>query len=161
MRSGKDQVHRALNVRYQQFHQDVPVLGPRYRWWPTPGRRRSCKLRTRRSPTSPIPRRDRGPSPDVVERAALAPFKEGTKPLCRRARQPGLSAGHVQATAAGGGPSTASVELARKGKEASRRHARTLVHDLVVETSGAFEHFRVIVDAVGGNLFWIETAGGT
>ncbi|MER5961482.1 hypothetical protein [Streptomyces sp. NPDC002057] len=156
---GKEEGPATLNVRYQQFHQDVPILGATLRMVADTGQAAVVQVEnTTEFDVSDAPDVSEALAPDVVEKAALSPFEEGYESaavvrdtLCylRDTTRPPLPEADRP---------TASVALLKKGKRRpdGRLH---LVHDLVVETSGPFEHFRAVVDAVGGKLLWIEVAG--
>ncbi|MFJ6575572.1 hypothetical protein ACIQMY_06350 [Streptomyces sp. NPDC091368] len=148
-----------LHVHYQQFHQDLPVLGAGVRMAADTGRAAVVQVVNTLEPDvseAPDPREDRGP--DVVRKAALRPFRTGYDSAAivrdalvhlRDTSRPALP--DVE-------PPTATFALLKEGRRRpdGRLH---LVHDLVVETTGPFEHFRVVVDAVAGELLWTEIAG--
>ncbi|MFE9859055.1 hypothetical protein [Streptomyces sp. NPDC005780] len=154
-----DEGGATLNVVYQQFHQDLPVLGAGVRVAADTGRAAVVQVaNTMEIDVSEAPDawEDRGP--DVAGKAALDPFREGYDSAAivrdelvylRDTSRPALpDADRATAT-------LALLELGRRRPD-GRLH---LVHDLVVETTGPFEHFRVVVDAVAGELLWTENAG--
>ncbi|MFC9260638.1 hypothetical protein ACFT25_12525 [Streptomyces hydrogenans] len=156
---GKDEDPATLNVRYQQFHQDVPILGATLQMVADTGQAAVVQVEnTTEADVSDAPDVSEARTVDVVEKAALAPFGEGYAAaavvrdnlvyLRDTSRPPLPEADHP----------TAPVALLRKGRRRpdGRLH---LVHDLIVETAGPFEHFRVVVDAVSAKLLWIELAG--
>ncbi|MFJ8596601.1 hypothetical protein [Streptomyces sp. NPDC093598] len=148
-----------LNVRYQQFHKDVPIRGAMLQVVADTGQAAVVQVENATEvDVSDAPDATAAQDPGLVEKAALAPFRQGyatvsiardelvylrdtTRPPLPEADRP-----------------TASLALLRKGRRRpdGRLH---LVHDLIVETTGPFEHFRVVVDAVDGKLLWIEIAG--
>ncbi|WP_435971986.1 hypothetical protein [Streptomyces sp. Qhu_M48] len=156
---GKEEGPATLNVRYQQFHQNVPILGATLRMVADTGQAAVVQVEnTTEIDVSDAPDVSEALAPDVVEKAALSPFEEGYEAAVvvrdalfylRDTTRPPLPETDRP---------TASVALLKKGKRRPDGKLH-LVHDLVVETSGPFEHFRVVVDAVGGKLLWIEVAG--
>ncbi len=156
---GHDQDTATLNVRYQQFHQDVPILGATLQMVADTGQAAVVQVEnTTELDVSDAPDVSEAQAPDVVVKSALAPFREGYEAAAvvrddlvylRDTSRPPLPEADRP---------TASVALLMQGKRRpdGRLH---LVHDLIVETTGPFEHFRVVVDAVGGKLLWIEVAG--
>ncbi|MFI9111683.1 hypothetical protein [Streptomyces venezuelae] len=155
----KEEHTSTLNVRYQQYHQDVPILGATLQMVADTGQAAVVQVENATEPdVSDAPDVTEAQAPDVVEKAALAPFQKGydsaavvrdTLGYLRDTSRPPLPAADRP---------TASVALLKTGKRRPDGKLH-LVHDLVVETSGPFEHFRVVADAVSGNLLWIETAG--
>ncbi|MEX2981254.1 hypothetical protein [Streptomyces sp. C36] len=147
-----------LRVRFQQFHNDVPVAGATLQavadvkqagviqvdhggeldmtGAPDPGAARTL---------------------DALEEVALAPFERDFEAAevvkddlvyLRDASRPALPATDYP---------SASTELLAQGSPPDG--ALHLVRDLLVETTGPFEHFRVVVDAVSGELLWIALVG--
>ncbi|MFD4370649.1 hypothetical protein [Streptomyces sp. NPDC058486] len=156
---GHDEGPATLNVRYQQFHRDVPIRGATLQMVADTGQAAVVQVENATElDVSDAPDVGEARAADVVERSALAPFRTGYSAaavvrdelvyLRDTARPPLPEADRP----------TAPLALLRKGKRRpdGRLH---LVHDLVVETTGPFEHFRVVVDAVDGKLLWIEVAG--
>jgi hypothetical protein len=142
-----------LTVRYQQFHQDVPVRGATVQTVADIGQGAVVQVDNRVDASiTEAPDAGEARGLDDVEEAALAPFRTGYESAVvvrdelvylrdtTRPRPPGTDA------------------LPRKGtrKPDGMLH---LVHDLLVETTGPFEHIRVVVDAITGKLLWTEAAG--
>ncbi|WP_030762564.1 hypothetical protein [Streptomyces griseus] len=156
---GKDQGKQSLHVRYQQFHQDIPIRGATLQMVADTARAAVVQVEnTTETDVSDAPEASEARAADVVEKAALAPFGKGYGTAAvirddlvylRDASRPPLPEADSP---------TATIALLRQGRRRpdGRLH---LVHDLVVETTGPFEHFRVVVDAVSGKLLWIEVAG--
>ncbi|WP_395358450.1 hypothetical protein ACHGLA_01600 [Streptomyces sp. YH02] len=155
----KEENEATLNVRYQQFHEDVPIFGATLQVVADARQAAVVQVEnTTELDVSDAPDASEAMAPDVVEKAALAPFEEGYKTASvvrdnlvylRDTTRPPLPEADRP---------TASVALLKKGKRRPDGKLH-LVHDLIVETSGPFEHFRVVVDAVGGKLLWVEVAG--
>lgn len=156
---GHDQDTATLNVRYQQFHQDVPILGATLQMVADTGQAAVVQVENATElDVSDAPDVNEAQALDVVERSALAPFDEAYEAAAvvrdnlvylRDTSRPPLPEGDSP---------TALIALLKQGKRRSDGKLH-LVHDLIVETSGPFEHFRAVVDAVGGELLWIEGAG--
>ncbi|MGX1886735.1 hypothetical protein [Streptomyces sp. NPDC055287] len=154
-----DQDTETLNVHYQQFHQDVPILGATLQMVADTGQAAVVQVENATElDVADAPDVSEAQALDVVERSALAPFSEGYEAAAvvrdnlvylRDTSRPALPEADRP---------TASVALLRQGKRRPDGKLH-LVHDLIVETTGPFEHFRVVVDAVGGKLLWIEVAG--
>ncbi len=154
-----DRGARTLNVLYQQFHQDVPIRGAVLQMVADTGQAAVVQVENATEPdVSDAPDPSGAQAPDLVAKAALAPFRQGYATASvvrddlvylRDTTRPPLPAADRP---------TASLALLRKGRRRpdGRLH---LVHDLVVETTVPFEHFRVVVDAVDGRLLWVEIAG--
>ncbi|MEU2549630.1 hypothetical protein ABZ618_30105 [Streptomyces roseolus] len=154
-----DRDTRTLNVRYQQFHRDVPIRGAMLQM--VADTRQAAVVQVENATETDVseaPDVSAAQDPDLVEKAALTHFRKGyataevirddlvylrdtTRPPLPETDRP-----------------TAPLALLRKGRRRpdGRLH---LVHDLIVETTGPFEHFRVVVDAVEGKLLWIEAGG--
>ncbi|MFD8208780.1 hypothetical protein ACFV2S_20595 [Streptomyces sp. NPDC059695] len=158
-RVSEDEAPGTLDVRYQQFHQDVPILGATLQLVADTGQAAVVQVEnTTDADVSDAPDVSEAQAPDLVEKSALAPFREGYEAATvvrddlvylRDTSRPPLPEADRP---------TASAALLKQGKRRpdGRLH---LVHDLIVETTGPFEHFRVVVDAVAGKLLWIEIAG--
>lgn len=156
---GHDQDTATRNVRYQQFHQDVPILGATLQMVADTGQAAVVQVENATElDVSDAPDVNEAQALDVVERSALAPFDEAYEAAAvvrdnlvylRDTSRPPLPEGDSP---------TALIALLKQGKRRSDGKLH-LVHDLIVETSGPFEHFRAVVDAVGGELLWIEGAG--
>ncbi|QES23506.1 hypothetical protein DEJ46_33880 [Streptomyces venezuelae] len=148
-----------LRVRFQQFHKGLPVLGATVQAVADIEQASVVQVDNGGELTvadAPDPSEAR--DVEDVERVALAPFRKDYETATifkdelaylRDTTRPGLPDEDYP---------TASVELLKKGK---RKPDGTLhlVHDLSVETTGPFEHFRVVVDAISGKLLWIELLG--
>ncbi|MFF8605530.1 hypothetical protein ACF06X_06290 [Streptomyces sp. NPDC015346] len=148
-----------LNVRYQQFHQDVPIRGAMLQMVADTGQAAVVQVENATElDVSDAPDVSAAQDPDIVEKTALAPFRQGyaTASVVRD------DLVYLRDTTRPPLPDTdrptASLALLRKGRRRPDRKLH-LVHDLIVETTGPFEHFRVVVDAVDGKLLWIEIAG--
>ncbi|MGW1245224.1 hypothetical protein [Streptomyces bobili] len=154
-----DQDEGALNVHIQQFHQDLPVLGAALQVVADTRQAAVVQVEnTTEADVSGAPDVSTAKDPGSIEKAALTPFRKAYDSAAvvrdelvylRDTSRPPLPKADSP---------TASLALLRKGKRRpdGRLH---LVHNLVVETTGPFEHFRVVVDAVTARLLWIELAG--
>ncbi|WP_426367425.1 hypothetical protein [Streptomyces sp. E-08] len=155
----KDEASGTLNVRYQQFHQDVPILGATLLMVADTGQAAVVQAEnTTEADVSDAPDVSEAQAPDLVEKSALAPFREGYEAVTvvrdnlvylRDTSRPPLP---------GADRPTAPAALLKQGQRRPDGKLH-LVHDLIVETTGPFEHFRVVVDAVTGKLLWIGIAG--
>ncbi|MFE5555033.1 hypothetical protein [Streptomyces sp. NPDC056544] len=147
-----------LRVRFQQFHNDLPVVGATVQAVADVKQASVIQVdHTGEMDVAEAP--DPGDARRVADvlKVALAPFKKDFETAdvikdelvyVRDTDRPSLPEGDYP---------SASVALLKKGKKPDG--ALHLVHDLVVETTGPFEQFRVVVDAIAGTLLWVELVG--
>lgn len=147
-----------LRVRYQQFHHDLPIRGATVQ--AVADVKQAAVIQVDHSGEVDV---SEAPDPaaaralEDLDRAALAPFRDDFETAgiikdelvyLRFTDRPPLPESNYP---------TATIELLKKGGKPDG--ALHLVRDLLVETGGPFEHFRVAVDAVSGKLLWIALAG--
>ncbi|WP_329105398.1 hypothetical protein [Streptomyces sp. NBC_01439] len=147
-----------LRVRFQQFHNDLPVVGATVQAVADVKQASVIQVdHTGEMDVADAP--DPGDARTVADvlKVALAPFKKDFEAAdvikdelvyVRDTDRPALPEGDYP---------SASVALLKKGRKPDG--ALHLVHDLVVETTGPFEQFRVVVDAIAGTLLWVELMG--
>ncbi|MFD3565991.1 hypothetical protein [Streptomyces sp. NPDC058667] len=138
-----------LSVRYQQFHHVRTAADI--------GRATVVQLDNRLEldvSEAPDPDEDRGS--DAVRKTALAPFL-GTYATAEVVRDELV---YLRERWRPPLPTTPDAPLAllRTGKRRPDGELH-LVHDLLVETTGPFEHFRVVVDAISGKRIWTALTG--
>jgi hypothetical protein len=147
-----------LRVRYQQYHNDLPVVGATVQAVADVKQASVIQVdHTGEMDVSNAPDPGNARAPADLERVALAPFKKDFEAAevikdklvyLRDTTRPSLPESDYP---------TATVTLLKKGKKPDG--ALHLVHDLLVETTGPFEQFRVVVDAIAGTLLWVELVG--
>ncbi|MFD7909275.1 hypothetical protein ACFV30_00880 [Streptomyces sp. NPDC059752] len=147
-----------LRVRFQQFHNDLPVVGATVQAVADVKQASVIQVdHTGEMDVADAP--DPGDARTVADvlKVALAPFKKDFETAdvtrdelvyLRDEDRPSLPESDYP---------SASVALLKKGRKPDG--ALHLVHDLVVETTGPIEHFRVVVDAIAGTLLWVELVG--
>ncbi|MEU9117367.1 hypothetical protein AB0D04_37925 [Streptomyces sp. NPDC048483] len=147
-----------LRIRYQQFHNDVPVSGATVQ--AVADVKQASVIQVDHGGELDM---THAPDPgaaqalDALKEVALAPFEgefEAAEVIkdelvyLRDASRPVLPQTDYP---------SASTALLEKGKKPDG--VLHLVWDFLVETTGPFEHFRVVMDAVSGELLWIALAG--
>lgn len=146
-----------LRVRYQQYHRDLPVLGATVQ----------AVADVQQSGVVQVDHRaeldvSQAPDPtaarplDDVTPAALAPFRDGFEAAVVIRDELGYLRDATRPPLPEADYPTASVALLGQGRAPDGE--LHLVHDLLVETTGPFEHFRVVVDAVSGTLLFLTLA---
>ncbi|EFL36322.1 predicted protein [Streptomyces viridochromogenes DSM 40736] len=147
-----------LRVRYQQFHNDIPVVGATVQAVADVKQAAVVQVdHTAEVDVSDAPDPGTAHPLDAVRKNALAPFQRdfASAEVIRD------ELAYLRDTSRPALPDTdyptASIALLKKGRKPDG--ALHLVHDLLVETTGPFEHFRVVLDAVSGKLLWLALAG--
>ncbi|MEU1935511.1 hypothetical protein ACH49O_08035 [Streptomyces coeruleorubidus] len=147
-----------LRVRYQQFHHDLPIVGATVQAVADVKQAAVIQVdHTAEIDVADAPDPGAAQPLDAVRKSALAPFQGDFESAgvirdelvyLRDTTRPPLPDTDYP---------TASIALLKKGRKPDG--ALHLVHDLLVETTGPFEHFRVAMDAVSGKLLWLALAG--
>ncbi|MFI1255502.1 hypothetical protein ACH4U6_17225 [Streptomyces netropsis] len=147
-----------LRIRYQQFHNDVPVSGATVQ--AVADVKQGSVIQVDHGgelDMTGAPGPGAAQTTDALKGVALAPF-EGEFEAAEVVKD---ELAYIRDTSRPTLPKTdypsASTVLLGKGKKPD--DALHLVRDFLVETTGPFEHFRVVVDAVSGELLWIALAG--
>ncbi|WP_328408576.1 hypothetical protein OG542_05040 [Streptomyces violaceus] len=147
-----------LRVRYQQFHHDLPIVGATVQAVADVKQAAVIQVdHTAEVDVADAPDPGTAQPLEAVRKNALAPFQGDFA----SAGIVGDELVYLRDTARPALPETdyptASIALLKKGQKPDG--ALHLVHDLLVETTGPFEHFRVVMDAVSGKLLWLALAG--
>ncbi|MFF3942740.1 hypothetical protein [Streptomyces phaeofaciens] len=147
-----------LRVRFQQFHNDLPVLGATVQAVADVNQASVVQAdNTGEAGVADAPDPEEAQALDDLKRVALAPFKDDFEAADVIKDQLAYLPDTTRPSLPEYDYPTASVALLKKGEKPDG--ALHLVWDLLVETTGPFEHFRVVVDAIAGKLLWIELAG--
>ncbi|WP_189733954.1 hypothetical protein [Streptomyces nojiriensis] len=147
-----------LRVRFQQFHNDIPVVGATVQAVADVKQASVIQVdHTGEMDVADAP--DPGDARTVADvlKVALAPFKKDFETADVTRDQLVYLRDTDRPSLPGSDYPSASVALLKKGRKPDG--ALHLVHDLVVETTGPIEHFRVVVDAIAGTLLWVELVG--
>ncbi|WP_405593248.1 hypothetical protein [Streptomyces sp. NBC_01092] len=147
-----------LRVRYQQFHNDLPIRGATIQ--AVADVKQAAVIQVDHSAevdVSDAPEPDTARAREDLDKAALAPFRDDFETAEIIEDELAYVRFTERPTLPGSNYPTATIELLKKGSRPDG--ALHLVRDLLVETGGPFEHFRVVVDAVSGKLLWIALAG--
>ncbi|MFI9203109.1 hypothetical protein [Streptomyces sp. NPDC053048] len=147
-----------LRIRYQQFHHDIPVSGATVQAVADVGQAGVIQVdHGGELDMTGAPDPGDARAPDALEHVALAPFEEEFDAAAVVKEE----LAYIRDTSRPALPETgypsASTALLRKGRRPD--DALHLVRDFLVETTGPFEHFRVVVDAISGELLWIALEG--
>lgn len=147
-----------LRIRYQQFHNGVPVLGTTLQ--AVADLTLASVVQVDNAVDTDLagaPAPNDAKHPSDLTAAALAPFQKDYE----SAQVTGTTQAYLRYTERPTVPETdyptATVSLLSAG--APPDAAVHLVQDMTVETSGPFEVFRVVVDAVTGELMWVALLG--
>ncbi len=147
-----------LRIRYQQFHNDVPVSGATVQ--AVADVKQASVIQVDHGgelDMTDAPDPGAAQALDALKAVALAPF-DGEFEAAEVTKD---ELAYIRDTSRPTVPHTdypsASTALLQKGTKPD--DALHLVRDFMVETTGPFEHFRVVVDAVSGELLWIALAG--
>ncbi|MBL7497408.1 hypothetical protein I6A84_15380 [Frankia sp. CNm7] len=146
-----------LRIRYGQYVNDRPLLGAGIHAVADTERGALMRVDNRLDDdvaAAPDPAAARGVG--EVEAAALAPFGDYGSARVESATTAYLRDNQRPAIPDDDYP-TATRDLLRTGTAPDG--ALHLVHDLLVRTTDPFEQFRVVVDAVSGNVLFIELIG--